>query len=103
MYKLAYLTLKKNIALFGVLIVLLVVVEQFIEINTGVSFTNAVILALFTHRMILLDENSGAGGFFNKQGPGGEKLPVIPFFIVSGIGFFVFLLGAVDVQDSQTG
>jgi hypothetical protein len=92
MYKLAYQTLKKNIALFGSYVVLFVVVEQFFEINSGMSFVVGAILALYTHRMILLDENYGAADLFKKDGPNGQKPPLLSFFLVSGIGLLVFIL-----------
>lgn len=79
MYKLAYQTLKKNIALFGSYVVLLVVVEQFFEINSDVSFVLGAILALYTHRMILLDENYAAADFFKRHGPNGQKPPMLSF------------------------
>ncbi|KPU84365.1 hypothetical protein JI58_04220 [Marinosulfonomonas sp. PRT-SC04] len=92
MYKLAFQTLKKNIALFGFLVGLLVVMEQFFEINAGVQFVMGASLALFSHRMILLDENYGAADLFKRSGPSGQKPPMLSFFLVSGIGFVVFLL-----------
>ncbi|WP_456387774.1 hypothetical protein [Profundibacter sp.] len=92
MYILAYLTLKKNIALFGSYVVLFVVAEQFFEINIGMSSVIGAMLALYTHRMILLDENYGAADLFKRHGPNGQKPPMFSFFLVSGIGALVFIL-----------
>lgn len=92
MYKIAYQTLKKNIALFGFYVVFTIVVEQFVEVNSSMSFVLGAMIALFSHRMILLDENYGAGDLFKKQGPSGQKPPMLSFFLVSGIGMVVFLM-----------
>ncbi len=92
MYKLAYQTLKKNIVFFGFYVVLVIVVEQFFEINSGLSFVLGAILALYTHRMILLDENYGPSDLFKRHGPNGQKPPMFSFFLVSGIGLLVFML-----------
>lgn len=92
MYRLAYQTLKKNAVFFGSYVVLLVVVEQFFEINGGASFVIGALLALYTHRMILLDENFGGADLFKRHGPNGQKPPMFSFFLVSGIGALVFML-----------
>ena len=96
MYKLAFQTLKKNFALFAFFVILLVVVEQFFEINAGLQFVIGATLALYAHRMILLDENYGAADLFKRSGPNGQKPPMLSFFLVSGIGLlvFLFLVGA---------
>lgn len=92
MYRLAYQTLKKNIALYAFFIVLIVTVERFVDINSGLRFVLGAFIALFTHRMILLDENYGIGGLIKPNRPTYEKPPILGFFLVSGLWLVVLLL-----------
>lgn len=92
MYRLAYQTLKKNIALYAFFIVLIVTVEQFVDINSGLQFVLGALIAFFTHRMILLDENYGIGGLIKPNKPTYEKPPMFGFLLVSGLWLLVLLL-----------
>lgn len=92
MYKIALQTLKANFAFYGLFVGLLVVLERLFPINAGVSFVMGAMLALYTHRMILLGENYSIGDLFKSQGPSGEKPPLLMFYLVSGIGVVIFLV-----------
>lgn len=97
MYKIALQTLKANYAFYGLIVVVLVVMEQFFKINAGASLVLGTMLALYSHRMILLNENYGGADLFNRNGPNGQKLPMLSFFLVSGIGFLIFMLLGIVV------
>lgn len=92
MYRLALRTLQKNFALYASYVVMFVLLEQAFEMSSGVSFVVGAILALYTHRMILLNENYRMGDLFKGQGPSGEKPPIFAFFFVSAVWLVVFLL-----------
>lgn len=108
MYRLAFQTLQKNFALYATYVVMFVVLERFLTINGGAIFVVGAILALYTHRMILLDETYGMGDLFKGHGANKGKPPILAFFLVSGIGLVVFLLllavsyYVLFVQISQT-
>ncbi len=49
------------------------------------------ILALYTHRMILLNEHYGLGDLYKRQEASVRKPPMISFILVSVIGLVVFM------------
>ncbi len=96
MYKIAIRTFLQNFPIF-LIVALLLAGFSFLEMNvqSGGSFFAYGLVALFSHRMILLNENYGWSGKPTLKP--GETMPMWAFFWRYGLFFIIFLFLSLAV------
>ena len=91
MYALALATLKRNIAFYAVVVLVVVMLEMLMSAVGIVTLVFAGMTMLYTHRMIQLDEVFGWADPLPTKGKDGSRIPLFAYML-RFLAFFVALM-----------
>ena len=91
MYALAFSTLKRNIAFYAVVVLVVVMLEMLMSAVGIVTLVFAGMTMLYTHRMIQLDEHFGWTDPLPTKGNDGARIPLFAYML-RFLAFFIVLI-----------